>query len=298
MAAAAWSWVEKMLQEAQRISAPSSSSVSISTAVWMVMCSDPVMRAPASGLAAAYSSRIAMRPGISVSAMAISLRPQAGRPRSATWKSVKFSGLVRAFMSVLSSWKGDLGRGWACGSSPWQATVHERGFDAFRAWRDLASRCNAPRTPHILAETRTFDAVRRRGHRVTAYAKRAIQPPLRAQGNHDGHIPTTGMQGLRLGDRRGRLRGREGAPRLRGSRLRRREPNARAAAAGQSPGPGARAADARRLGDDREPRDRALPERPRATLRPHPAQRRRAAYGFPALERVPRGGRVSDLHVR
>ncbi len=33
MAAAAWSWVEKMLQEAQRTSAPSSTSVSIRTAV-------------------------------------------------------------------------------------------------------------------------------------------------------------------------------------------------------------------------------------------------------------------------
>ena len=52
-AAAAWSWVEKMLQRAQRTSAPSSTSVSISTAVWIVMCSEPVMRAPASGLAVA-----------------------------------------------------------------------------------------------------------------------------------------------------------------------------------------------------------------------------------------------------
>ena len=49
MAAAAWSWVEKMLHEAQRTSAPSAFSVSISTAVWMVMCSEPVMRAPLSG---------------------------------------------------------------------------------------------------------------------------------------------------------------------------------------------------------------------------------------------------------
>ena len=51
MAAAAWSWVEKMLHEAQRTSAPSAVSVSISTAVWMVMCSEPVMRAPFSGWA-------------------------------------------------------------------------------------------------------------------------------------------------------------------------------------------------------------------------------------------------------
>src|SRR3984885_13271703 len=49
MAAAAWSWVEKMLQLAQRTSAPSAVSVSISTAVWMVMCSDPVILAPRSG---------------------------------------------------------------------------------------------------------------------------------------------------------------------------------------------------------------------------------------------------------
>ncbi len=41
IAAAAWSWVEKMLQDAQRTSAPSSTRVSISTAVWMVMCSEP-----------------------------------------------------------------------------------------------------------------------------------------------------------------------------------------------------------------------------------------------------------------
>ena len=49
-AAAAWSWVEKMLQDAQRTSAPSATRVSMSTAVWMVMCSEPAIRAPASGL--------------------------------------------------------------------------------------------------------------------------------------------------------------------------------------------------------------------------------------------------------
>jgi hypothetical protein len=48
-AAAAWSCVEKMLHDAQRTSAPRAASVSISTAVWIVMCSEPVMRAPASG---------------------------------------------------------------------------------------------------------------------------------------------------------------------------------------------------------------------------------------------------------
>ncbi len=48
-AAAAWSWVEKMLHDAHRTSAPSATSVSISTAVWIVMCSEPVIRAPGSG---------------------------------------------------------------------------------------------------------------------------------------------------------------------------------------------------------------------------------------------------------
>jgi hypothetical protein len=49
-AAAAWSWVEKMLQLAQRTCAPRSSRVSISTAVCTVMCKDPVIRAPDNGL--------------------------------------------------------------------------------------------------------------------------------------------------------------------------------------------------------------------------------------------------------
>ena len=78
IAAAAWSCVEKMLHEAQRTSAPSATSVSIRTAVWMVMCSEPAMRAPFSGCASPNSSRTAIRPGISVSAMVISMRPQFG----------------------------------------------------------------------------------------------------------------------------------------------------------------------------------------------------------------------------
>ena len=76
MAAAAWSWVEKMLHEAQRTSAPMSFRVSISTAVWMVMCSEPVTRTPFSGSSAWYLRRIDIRPGISCSAMSSSLRPQ------------------------------------------------------------------------------------------------------------------------------------------------------------------------------------------------------------------------------
>merc|ERR1719453_1175929 len=51
MAAAAWSWVEKMLHEHQRMSPPSFLSVSMSTAVWMVMWREPAMRAPLMGWA-------------------------------------------------------------------------------------------------------------------------------------------------------------------------------------------------------------------------------------------------------
>ena len=84
IAAAAWSCVEKMLQLAQRTSAPRAIRVSISTAVCTVMWSEPVIRAPFSGCSAANSSRICIRPGISTSARAISLRPKSARSMSAT----------------------------------------------------------------------------------------------------------------------------------------------------------------------------------------------------------------------
>src|ERR1039458_2008495 len=48
----------------------------------------PVTRTPSSGLSFAYLRRIAIRPGISNSAMEISLRPQSASARSATLKSV------------------------------------------------------------------------------------------------------------------------------------------------------------------------------------------------------------------
>src|SRR5437867_11702729 len=62
------------------------------------MCREPAIRAPRSGRSGANSSRIAINPGISVSAMAISLRPQPARSMSATLKSVKFLTSVVAFM--------------------------------------------------------------------------------------------------------------------------------------------------------------------------------------------------------
>src|SRR5580700_2641236 len=53
----------------------------------MVMCRDPLILAPRNGCCAANSWRIAMRPGISVSAILISLRPQSANERSLTTKS-------------------------------------------------------------------------------------------------------------------------------------------------------------------------------------------------------------------
>src|ERR1700736_6587698 len=95
-----------MLQLHQRTSAPSAVSVSISTAVWIVMCSDPVIRAPFSGWASAYSLRIDIRPGISCSASVISLRPNSASERSATLKSVSVSvavGVIVEFSMVVSA---------------------------------------------------------------------------------------------------------------------------------------------------------------------------------------------------
>merc|ERR1719183_3271329 len=82
--AAAWSCVEKMLQEHQRTSAPSDASVSASTAVWMVMWSEPMMRTSLSGCDGPNSVRADIRPGISNSARSSSLRPKSASDMSAT----------------------------------------------------------------------------------------------------------------------------------------------------------------------------------------------------------------------
>src|SRR5260370_27252119 len=136
MAAAAWSWVEKMLQEAHRTSAPRAWRVSMRTAVWMVMWSDPAMRAPRRGCWLAYSSRMAMRPGISVSAMRISLRPQSDRLRSVTTWSWEWLDLVLALIS-----RPPLGTG----SLRAPLSLADRGGRPLRAWRER-SRRHAP--PH------------------------------------------------------------------------------------------------------------------------------------------------------
>ena len=70
---------KKRTQEDQVTSAPRAVRVSIKTAVWMVMCKHPAIRAPLRGLEAEYFCLMYMRPGISCSAISISLRPKAAR---------------------------------------------------------------------------------------------------------------------------------------------------------------------------------------------------------------------------
>ena len=67
--------------------APRSTSVSIRTAVCTVICSEPVIRTPWSGLLEAYFSRIAISPGISCSAISMDFRPHSARVRSLTLNS-------------------------------------------------------------------------------------------------------------------------------------------------------------------------------------------------------------------
>ena len=115
--AAAWSCVEKMLQLDQVISAPSSTKVSIRTAVydlkqeniisiqfdrnislqgnsiidssicrlitWMVMWRHPAILAPFNGLLGPYFLRRYIRPGISFSAMSSSFLPNSAKLISA-----------------------------------------------------------------------------------------------------------------------------------------------------------------------------------------------------------------------
>ena len=147
-AAAAWSWVEKMLQLTQRTSAPRATSVSMSTAVWVVMCSEPAIRAPRRGWVGPNSSRRAIRPGISCSASWISLRPKSASEMSATLKSmvsrVVLGVSVWALMSLLggrvravrgtggagSARTGDRGRTRALGKLPGAAPPGQPISDA------------------------------------------------------------------------------------------------------------------------------------------------------------------------
>src|SRR5438552_5083121 len=68
----------------------------------MVMCSEPMTRAPASGLAFAYLARTAIRPGISCSARRISERPSTARLRSRTLNGSRPAALAAAKGWVIS----------------------------------------------------------------------------------------------------------------------------------------------------------------------------------------------------
>ena len=76
--------LEKILHDDQRTSAPSATSVSISTAVCTVMCIQPRIFAVASGFWSAYLLRRVINAGISASANVTSRRPKAARLISAT----------------------------------------------------------------------------------------------------------------------------------------------------------------------------------------------------------------------
>src|SRR5438105_2964910 len=98
-----------MLHDAQRTSAPNACRVSISTAGWIFSCSLPAMRGPRNAASGANSPRIAISPGISVSAIAISFRPQSASSRSATLKSLNCAVSVTAFIVSLRSYRATRG---------------------------------------------------------------------------------------------------------------------------------------------------------------------------------------------
>ncbi len=91
-----------MLQLLHCTSAPSWTNVSINTAVSIVMCRQPAIRAPESGLLAPYFVRSAIKPGISFSASMISRRPQSASEMSFTLYG---SFLVTACATTISSQK-------------------------------------------------------------------------------------------------------------------------------------------------------------------------------------------------
>src|SRR3569623_647678 len=91
-----------MLHDVQVTSAPSATSVSISTAVSIVMCRQPATRAPFRGFLAPNSSRRAIRPGVSFSAIRIFFRPSSARDRSFSLyagNSVRLSIVLSLFRS-------------------------------------------------------------------------------------------------------------------------------------------------------------------------------------------------------
>ena len=109
MSKLALTWVEKMLQELQVTSAPSSIRVSMRTAVWMVMWRQPAILAPARGFFGPYTVLRCISPGISFSARLSSLRPQSAREMSARGRShvrhcYKIGRFLKLESHVLNFW--------------------------------------------------------------------------------------------------------------------------------------------------------------------------------------------------
>ncbi len=181
-AAAAWSWVEKMLQLAQRTRAPSATSVSMSTAVCTVMCSDPEIRAPRSGCWSAYSRRVAMRPGISCSASSISLRPNSARDRSATLKSVSASSMPVSVCTAVVVMRSPAGSRWL---APRRRTRRARspGAGSGRTFGSLRRRTSGPAGAGA-------SPARRPAIRQWARARDARwEPPASARSQPGGRVP-------------------------------------------------------------------------------------------------------------
>ena len=82
--AAAWSWVEKMLQDDHETCNPRATRVSIRMAVCIVIWRQPAIRAPLSGCDGPHFAHIYMRPGFSFSVICISLQLKAASEVSAT----------------------------------------------------------------------------------------------------------------------------------------------------------------------------------------------------------------------
>ena len=134
------------------------------------MWSEPVIRAPFSGLDSANSSRVAIRPGISCSARRISLRPNSASERSATLKSRPVGGRVRG--GGAHAVIGLLGRGSARPKATVYADTDGRGHAGSQRrtvipLEEISSAPAAP--PGPAASTRTSP---RRGSRRSSTSRR------------------------------------------------------------------------------------------------------------------------------
>lgn len=83
--------------------APSSTRVSMRTAVCTVMCRQPAIRAPFKIFPGPYFFLMAIKPGISFSAMVISFRPHSDKDKSAATKNQQYHTLIDRRLNYASS---------------------------------------------------------------------------------------------------------------------------------------------------------------------------------------------------